>query len=64
MDGFGSMASCACSNARPGQQVRAICGEGESSGGESRSFVSCSDALAGPFDLIFEVGRAAHFSTG
>lgn len=47
-----------------GQQVRAICSEGESSGGESRSFVSCSDALAGPFDLIFEVGRAAHFSIG
>lgn len=47
-----------------GQQVRAICSEGESSGGESRSFVSCSDALAGPFDLIFEVGRAAHLSTG
>lgn len=62
---FGSMASCACSNARPGgQQVRTICSEGKSSGGESRSFVSCSDALAGPFDLIFEVGRAAHFSIG
>lgn len=27
-------------------------------------FVSCSDALACPFDLIFEVGRAAHYSTG